>query len=102
MNKTFYNTTNEVGAQLEAFTETAACQEQLIITFARKVKFFSPSHLHRYLLERKQISENTPLTSIRRAITNLTEANRLVKTTNKVTSVYNKPEYVWQYNSNNG
>jgi hypothetical protein len=98
----YHNTTNESGAQLEAFTQTAACQEQLIITFARKVKFFSPSHLHRYLLERNQISENTPLTSIRRAITNLTEDNRLVKTTNKVTSVFNKPEYVWQYNSNNG
>ena len=36
-----------------------------------------------------------PITSVRRAITNLTTAGELVKTNNTVTGMYGKPEHLW-------
>jgi hypothetical protein len=94
----YHNTTNQTGRQLDIFSLAAKSQDELILTFARKVCFFSPSHLHNHLIKTKQIEPNTPLTSIRRAITNLTVAGRLIKTQNQIQSVFNKPEYVWQFN----
>lgn len=97
MNQTFHNTTGETGTQLEAFTKVAKSQDELILIFARKVSFFSPSHLHKHLINTKQIDKNTPLTSIRRSITNLTTSGKLIKTSNKINSVYNRPEFVWMF-----
>ncbi len=39
----------------------------------------------------------TPLTSIRRAITVLTNKGLLQKTDEQISGVYGKPEYVWKY-----
>ena len=36
-----------------------------------------------------------PITSVRRAITNLTTAGELVKTNSTVTGMYGKPEHLW-------
>jgi hypothetical protein len=94
---TYHNTTNQTGKQLDIFSVAAKSQDELILTFARKVCFFSPSHLHKHLIKTQQIEANTPLTSIRRAITNLTKKGKLMKTEEQVKSVYNKPEYVWQF-----
>ena len=37
-----------------------------------------------------------PITSIRRAITNLTNDEKLVKTDNQKTGPYGKPSYCWK------
>jgi len=92
----YHNTTNQTGEQLNIFTLAAKSQDELILTFARKVCFLSPSHLHNHLIKTKQIEPNTPLTSIRRAITNLTVAGKLIKTNKTVISRYGRSEYVWQ------
>ena len=39
-----------------------------------------------------------PLTSVRRAITNLSSDGELVKTNDKVTGIYGKPEHLWRLN----
>lgn len=39
---------------------------------------------------------NTPITSIRRSITNLTNEGKLFKTKNQVKGIYDKPNYTWK------
>jgi hypothetical protein len=41
---------------------------------------------------------SVPLTSIRRSFTDLTDVEFLIKTAEKVTGVYGRPEYVWRRN----
>lgn len=40
--------------------------------------------------------EKIPITSIRRAMTNLTEKGYIFKTNHQRTSLYGKPEYIWE------
>ena len=42
------------------------------------------------------MAEGSLLTSVRRSITNLTKVGRLKKTGVKKTSIYGRPEYVWE------
>jgi len=44
------------------------------------------------------MSADALLTSVRRSITNLTKSGRLTKTKEKKTSIYGRPEYVWEFN----
>jgi hypothetical protein len=98
MANTFHNTTNETGIQLEAFTKKAQTQDEVVLTFFQKHlnHDFSPSKLYEYLIRYNLIDNATPLTSIRRALTNLTVAGKLTKTNKTVISRYGRSEYVWQ------
>ena len=102
MDKQYHNTTGETGIQLEAFTKVAATQDEVVLTFFKNYPNhdFSPSKLHEYLIKHSLIDNATPLTSIRRAFTNLTVAGKLVKTEQKVMSKYNRPEYIWKLKNN--
>lgn len=95
---TFHNTTGEIGIQLEAFTKVAKTQDEVVLKFFNSNKGigYSPSKLHEYLIAYSLIDNATPLTSIRRSLTNLTVAGKLVKTQQKVISKYNRPEYIWK------
>jgi hypothetical protein len=98
MAETFHNTTNETGVQLEAFTKKAQTQDEVVLTFFKNHlnHDFSPSKLYEYLIKHSLIDNTTPLTSIRRALTNLTVAGKLTKTNRTVISRYGRSEYVWQ------
>jgi len=49
-----------------------------------------------FLIDNESINEQTPLTSIRRAITDLTNRNRLVKTDKKVLGSAGRKTYTWK------
>ena len=49
---------------------------------------------HSMVLERLNL--NCPLTSIRRAMTNLTTDGKLIKTNRYVIGIYDKPEHLWE------
>lgn len=105
MTNTFHNTTNESGIQLEAFTKKAQTQDEVVLTFFKNYPNhdFSPSKLYEYLIKYSLIDNATPLTSIRRALTNLTVAGKLTKTNKTVKSRYGRSEYIWQLkNETNG
>jgi predicted transcriptional regulator len=87
--KSFHNTTNESGNQLEIFTEKAKKQESEILSLMMLYKELSPSDVWKYF-------QNYPLTSVRRAITNLTNQGFLEKTQNKKIGVYGRSEFVWK------
>jgi len=92
--KEFYNTTNESGEQLELFTQKAMKQEdKVMLIFKEKYALTAYQCYQLYLLK---YEVNTPLTSIRRAITNLTNKGKLDMTVNKQVGGYGRDNYIYK------
>lgn len=94
----FYNTIDLTGQELEKAKAQTLKQEELIATIFKKNchKEISPSQILEIV--NKYYGLNWPLTSIRRAITNLTEEMALIKTPKMVDGIYGKPEHLWRFN----
>ena len=92
--RSFYNTIHASGAQLELFEQEAKTQETAVLDFFRANPFqdFTPCEVQTIM------NTAAPITSIRRAITNLTKQGRLYKTGNMRPGQYGKPNYTWRYN----
>lgn len=92
--KDFYNTTNESGEQLELFTQKAMKQEdKVMLLFKEKYALTAYECYQLYLLK---YEVNTPLTSIRRAITNLACKGKLDMMASKRTGGYGRDNYIYQ------
>ena len=97
----YFNTTNESGTTLNNNVAKAKSQEEEIIDFFKYVNSFNefnstPSELQMLNLKLKIY----PITSIRRALTNLTKQGKLIKTDEKRIGMYGRSEYVWKLNEN--
>lgn len=92
----FYNTTGETGEQLAAYRERAITQEDLL-TILFEANPYLP--LGPWQVE-SMLDGAFPITSIRRAITNLQQRGVLVKTEYKRRGQYGRPESMWQLNPN--
>jgi hypothetical protein len=93
----FYNTNKEKGEELKASKVKALSQEERILDlFHEDRRYFShsPSEV-RGFLKRRYMGVG-PLTSIRRAMTNLTIKGKLVKTDKMVRGPYGKNEHLWK------
>ena len=88
---THYHDTTDVGAELPRLEARARTQDQAVAALFRRYAplSLSPSQAHKALCTR------APLTSIRRAITNLTRDGVLVKTDQKSTGPYGNVECRW-------
>ncbi len=99
-----YNTTHEDGQQLIQFEKKAKSQEEEILKWwgrseQRKHNLYPPSTVTTLVFNTGVgIGSMTPLTSVRRAMTNLTKQGKLTKTGFKITGPYGRPEYLWRYN----
>ena len=90
---TFYNTVNLEGGDLKEAAEQNVSQAKIIEgMFARhmvltpsQVQIIAATNGHRWLV-----------TSIRRAITDLTNSGKLRKSDMKVRGPYGKPEHLWR------
>lgn len=93
MQNSHYNTTHESGRLLAEFEGKAVTQEDRILDYFTKrprvIK--SPSQIQFELAMHK-----VPITSIRRAITNLTTDGKLVKTNYTRNGPYGRPECCWR------
>lgn len=86
----FYNTTNETGPTLAEYRHKAESQEAAVLTFfTQRGGLWTPSEVRREALP------HAPLTSARRAISNLTAAGKLVRTTVKRLGDYGRREHAW-------
>lgn len=92
----YYNTTNLSGESLVNSKASTMKQEERIYEFFKcnANRVMSPFDVEDALYSNTMV----PITSIRRAITNLTTDERLVKTTNQKTGPYGKPCYCWKFN----
>lgn len=88
----YYNTTSEKGQQLEIFALKAEKQDLKVLAAFVKYKRLTPSNCLTLVF----LNVNVPLTSVRRSITNLTKAGKLIKTNEKAIGIYGRPEYIWQ------
>lgn len=96
MNQQFFNTTNEEQPVIGMFREKAEKQNDIILKLLRNERSigYSPSDVHGILFD-----SNTPITSVRRSITVLTNKGNLVKTKHKKESPNGRPEHIWRLNS---
>ena len=87
----FYQTIDQVGSALKESNKKASKQEDLIFAlFQKRNEPLSPS------MVLSQSGLNCPITSIRRAMTCLTNSGKIVKTDRQVRGMYNKPEHLWE------
>jgi hypothetical protein len=91
----FYNTTNEAGRTLEEFESIAGKQEREILSFFKLHwhREMSPSYVWQTLYG----PAGAPLTSVRRAISNLTTKGHLEQTNNRQLGIFGRPEKLWKY-----
>jgi DNA replication protein DnaD len=91
----YHNTTHEPTQLVIDFERKAKHQEDLVLkhwVWNRD----SPSRIYQLLIDQGLIAKNTPLTSIRRAISNLTKRGLLRKTNVKVQGLYGRTETLWE------
>ncbi len=92
----YYNTTSETGTTLERSHRKAATQQERIMELFKQGGEFTPDEIH------SRLNTRAPLTSTRRAITNLTREGRLEKTDKQRIGMYGKMTYVWRMRRVNG
>jgi len=86
----YYNTTEEIGSELAESHEKAKTQgEKILACFNSYNEPMSPS----MVLSRSGLK--CPITSIRRAMTNLSNEGHLEKTDDYVFGMYAKREHLW-------
>jgi len=86
----FYNTINEVSSNLVTYQRNTRTQESIILDCFRTAKEpLSPSMVH-FLTKLK-----CPITSIRRAMCNLTKEGKIFKTKQTTMGMYGKRECLW-------
>lgn len=91
--KSYHNTTNSEGLALSKYEAKARTQEQRILDWFRAYEQeATPTKILRSVFA----GENVPLTSVRRAVTNLTTTGKLQKTDEQRKGPYDRPEYVWR------
>jgi Fe2+ or Zn2+ uptake regulation protein len=76
--------------QVASFTVQAARQEEVILAYFRT----NPGEYSPEAIQEKVLPQ-APITSVRRAMTNLTEAGLLEKTGNKVAGKHGRPVGTW-------
>tara|TARA_Y100000592_G_scaffold93459_1_gene156684 strand:- start:493 stop:900 length:408 start_codon:yes stop_codon:yes gene_type:complete len=97
----FYNTVHNTGKRLEYKLKKARNQKHkcLAIFQANPYTEYTPEIMHADLVGTKDIHENTPLTSIRRAFSDLKKEGLILKTKNKHIGNYGRRSYTWILNN---
>ena len=94
MSQPYHNTTGLAGEQLERRIEQAESQEEVVEALfeAHPAARLTPFEVQDIALP------NSPITSVRRAITNLTDQGVLRKTDRQKEGPYGDPNYTWTLN----
>ena len=94
----YYNTTNQGGKQLKLNWDKAINQKQKVLGVfqAMPTASYCADDVLSALKHLEAIDPNTPITSIRRAISDLTKDGYLVKTDRKVMGNWGRLTYTWR------
>ncbi len=91
--KSYHNTTNVFGIQLERYKDAALSQEE------RLLAYFEQCGTHAMLTPSLALilvfSKRVPITSVRRALSNLTRKGKLIKD-GQTKGPYGRPEGYWR------
>jgi hypothetical protein len=92
MRRSYHNTTGSGGGTLDKYEAKARTQELAVSRwFVMHAGDYTPSEVWGAVFTRM-----VPLTSVRRAMTNLTNAGVLEKTEKQRAGLYGRPEYAWR------
>ena len=95
MSRDYYNTINEKSPSLEKSDSKARKQkDQIFALFRHTLRPMTPAEIWEHYGYK---NNNVPLTSIRRAITNLENEGLLKKTDIQKEGIYGKMNYCWIY-----
>ena len=96
-NQAFYNTTHESGETLVKSHEKAFKQSEVILGIYHRsgTKTLTPSQVYALYLKFTRL-ESTPITSIRRAMSNLMKSGELIKTEHMGMGMYGKKEHYYR------
>ena len=92
----FYNTIGLQGSELAQANASCETQEERVLKIMQVGCSFTPSHVHWVYNE---FYPEVPITSIRRAMTNLTRRGLIRKTDEKEEGKYGKLNYKWIINT---
>jgi len=91
--KKYYNTTNEKGVELKKNISKANHQNMRVMELFQEdmgSNRYSPSQVMGLALP------HAPITSVRRAMSDLTKAGYLTRTQDKIYGIYGRKEYIWK------
>lgn len=88
----YHNTVPVSGGELLLAVKAAAAQDDAVLILFGSGGVWSPSQVHRYFT---QCGHDWPITSVRRAISNLTKAKLLVMTGSSVIGPHGRRENTW-------
>lgn len=91
--KPYYNTNKEYGAELTRSTATALGQEEKIISYFKR---HPSAQLTPFDVCNLVFNQSVPVTSVRRAMTNLADKNILKKTDAMRIGKYGKKNHTWK------
>lgn len=89
--KSYHNTTNEQREDLSQSEAKAKTQDEAVLELLKKIpdNSYTPCEIHNML------NLNCPLTSTRRALSNLTKQGLAIRTKKKKLGIYGKLNYCW-------
>jgi hypothetical protein len=89
----YHNTTDSGGPDKRRYESKAKSQEEKVLRYFKNTarRGLTPSEVRRIVF-----AGIPPITSVRRAITNLTDRGKLIKTDEQKKGPEGRPEYVWR------
>ena len=97
----YYNTNNESGETLQESRTNSRTQNELILHIFSNLRDYdeglTPDEINDIISG--TYNKTWPITSIRRAISTLTDQAKLTKTNNLREGKYGKKTHIWKYNS---
>jgi Fe2+ or Zn2+ uptake regulation protein len=93
---TYFNTTAAAGVELNGAERRATAQEAAVLDIFRRQPDTPLSPFQVWAEYTRDDHATTPLTSVRRAISDLTEQGHLIRTNDKRLGPYRRKEYLWR------
>ena len=94
----YYNTNQETGKELRTSRAKTETQEKVIYELfsMNRNSYITPYEVSEALSAMNMLGANAPITSIRRAMTNLTIEGKLTKTDRRKMGPYGKKCFCWK------
>ena len=94
----YYNTNQETGSNLKSSRSKTETQEKVVYELftMNRNSYITPYEVSEALSAMRMLGANAPITSIRRAMTNLTIEGKLTKTSRRKMGPYGKKCFCWK------
>jgi len=92
----YHDTTRATYEELKENEIKARTQDQFALLVMKEIKKMSPSRVWGIMVAEGYVNSRTPITSIRRSMSNLKNEGLIRKTDEKVIGPYGRPEFIYE------